>query len=130
LAAKPGTSEYGLLSATAQLYSKVEKILTLPPGAFSPPPKVHSAVVRLVPSPRLEKLHVDERGFIDFLKLSFGQKRKTLWNNLKGRYPSADLERALAKAKVKPSVRAETLSLEASANVFRELPAANNTASK
>jgi 16S rRNA (adenine1518-N6/adenine1519-N6)-dimethyltransferase len=78
--------------------------------------------VRLVPSPRLEKLHVDEKSFISFLKLSFGQKRKTLWNNLKGRYPSDDLERALAKAKVKPSVRAETLSLEASANVFRELP--------
>lgn len=129
LSAKPGTSEYGLLSATAQLYSKVEKILTLPPGAFSPAPKVHSAVVRLVPSPRLEKLHVDEKGFIDFLKLSFAQKRKTLWNNLKARYPSDDLERALAKAKVKPSVRAETLSLEASASVFRELPPPNGSAS-
>src|SRR5437660_403498 len=130
LAAKPGTSEYGLLSATAQLYSKVEKILTLPPGAFSPPPKVHSAVVRLVPSPRLEKLRVDEKGFINFLKLSFAQKRKTLWNNLKGRYPSDNLERALAKAKVKPSVRAETLSLEASASVFRELAAPNSSTSE
>jgi 16S rRNA (adenine1518-N6/adenine1519-N6)-dimethyltransferase len=127
LAAKPGTSEYGLLSATAQLYSKVEKVLTLPPGAFSPPPKVHSSVVRLAPSPRLEKLHVDEKGFIDFLKLSFGQKRKTLWNNLKIRYSSDDLERALAKAKVKPSVRAEALTLEASANVFRELAGATGS---
>jgi 16S rRNA (adenine1518-N6/adenine1519-N6)-dimethyltransferase len=127
LAAKPGTKEYGLLSATAQLYSKVEKLLTLPPGAFSPPPKVHSSVVRLAPSTRLEKLHVDEKGFIDFLKLSFGQKRKTLWNNLKGRYSSDDLERALAKARVKPSVRAEALSLEASANVFRELTSATNS---
>jgi 16S rRNA (adenine1518-N6/adenine1519-N6)-dimethyltransferase len=129
LAAKPGTSEYGLLSATAQLYSKVEKVLTLPPGAFSPPPKVYSAVVRLVPSPRLEKLRVDEKGFINFLKLSFGQKRKTLWNNLKASYPAADLERALAKAKVQPSARAETLSLEASASVFRELSASNSSAS-
>ena len=127
LAAKPGTREYGLLSATAQLYSKVEKLFTLPPGAFSPPPKVHSSVVRLAPSTRLEKLHVDEKGFIDFLKLSFGQKRKTLWNNLKGRYPSDGLERALAKARVKPSVRAEALSLEASANVFRELTSATNS---
>src|ERR1700730_15102545 len=127
LSAKPGTSEYGLLSATAQLYSKVDKVVTLTPGAFSPPPKVHSTVVRLVPSPRLEKLYVDEKGFIDFLKLSFGQKRKTLWNNLKGRYPSDGLERALAKARVKPSVRAETLSLEASANVFRELTSATNS---
>jgi 16S rRNA (adenine1518-N6/adenine1519-N6)-dimethyltransferase len=121
LAAKPGTKEYGLLSATAQLYSRVENVFTLPPGSFSPPPKVHSSVVRLSPTARLEKLRVDEKGFIDFLKLSFGQKRKTLWNNLKGRYPSDDLERALARAKVKPSVRAEALTLEASANVFREL---------
>lgn len=127
LAAKPGTKEYGLLSATAQLYSKVEKVLTLPPGAFSPPPKVHSSVVRLAPSTRLEKLHVDEKDFIDFLKLSFGQKRKTLWNNLKGRYPSDGLERALVKARVKPSVRAEALSLEASANIFRELTSAANS---
>src|SRR6202030_4702983 len=102
-----------------QLYSKVDKVVTLTPGAFSPRQKVHSNVVRLVPSPRLEKLHVDEKGFIDFLKLSFGQKRKTLWNNLKGRYSSDHLERALAKAKIKPSVRAEALSLEASANIFR-----------
>jgi 16S rRNA (adenine1518-N6/adenine1519-N6)-dimethyltransferase len=124
LAAKPGTSEYGLLSATAQLYANVEKLFTLPPGAFAPPPKVHSAVVRLVPSLRLGNLHVDEKEFIDFLKLSFAQKRKTLPNNLKEQYESEDLNRALAKAKIKPSARAEELSLEASANIFRELMAA------
>lgn len=121
LAAKPGSSEYGLLSATAQLYTIVEKVFTLPPAAFSPPPKVHSTVVRLVPSSRLESMHVEEKGFIDFLRLSFAQKRKTLWNNLKERYHSEDLTRALAKAKVKPSVRAEALTLESSANIFREL---------
>jgi 16S rRNA (adenine1518-N6/adenine1519-N6)-dimethyltransferase len=123
LAAKPGNKEYGLLSATAQLYTRVEKLFTLPPVSFAPPPKVHSTVIRLVPSPELEKLRVEERGFIDFLKLSFSQKRKTLWNNLKVRYPCDDLDRALAKAKVKPSVRAEALTLEASANIFRELTA-------
>jgi len=126
LAAKPGTSEYGLLSATAQLYSRVEKLFTLPPAAFSPPPKVHSRVVRLEPSPRLDSLQVDEDGFINFLKLSFAQKRKTLWNNLKVRYESDDLDRALAKARVKPSIRAEALSLEASANIFRELTSGNS----
>lgn len=125
LAAKPGSSEYGLLSATAQLYARVEKLFTLPPGAFSPPPKVHSTVVRLEPSPRLDKLEVDEDGFMKFLKLSFAQKRKTLWNNLKVRYQSGDLNRALTKAKVKPSIRAEALSLETSANIFRELTSGN-----
>ena len=121
LAARPGTKEYGLLSATAQLYSSVEKLFTVPPGAFSPPPKVHSAVVRLALSHRLETLGVDEAGFISFLKLSFGQKRKTLWNNLKSRYSSQDLTRAMQRAKVKPTIRAEALSLEQNAALFRAL---------
>jgi 16S rRNA (adenine1518-N6/adenine1519-N6)-dimethyltransferase len=121
LAAAPGGSEYGLLSATAQLYSRVEKLFTLPPGAFTPPPKVHSAVVRLTIEPRLEELHVPEHEFIDFLKLSFSQKRKTLWNNLKSRYVTPQLKTALEQMGIKPTVRAEALSLEKSAAVFRAL---------
>ncbi len=121
LAARPGSKEYGLLSATAQLYSRIEKLFTVPPDAFSPPPKVNSAVVRLVLSPRLESLGVDEAEFIQFLKLSFGQKRKTLWNNLKTRYASGDLTRAMQRARIKPTIRAETLSLEQNAALFRAL---------
>jgi 16S rRNA (adenine1518-N6/adenine1519-N6)-dimethyltransferase len=121
LAARPGTSEYGLLSATAQLFTHVEKLFTLPPAAFSPAPKVHSTVVRLAVSPKLETLHVGEREFLQFLKGSFAQKRKTLWNNLKSRYPSADLKRAMSKARIQPTVRAEALSLEQSAALFRAL---------
>ena len=125
LAAAPGKSEYGLLSATTQLYAKVEKLFTLPPGAFSPPPKVQSTVVRLTISPRVEQLKVPEAGFVNFLKLGFGQKRKTLWNNLKERYKPDDLRTALTKAGIAPTVRAETLSLEKSAALFRALPAAS-----
>jgi 16S rRNA (adenine1518-N6/adenine1519-N6)-dimethyltransferase len=121
LAAGPGTSEYGLLSATAQLYTRVEKLFTLPPDAFSPPPKVYSAVVRLTIDSRIEGLAVPETGFIDFLRKSFGQKRKTLWNNLKSDYPPAALRAALVKSGVKPTIRAEALSLEKSAAVFRAL---------
>jgi 16S rRNA (adenine1518-N6/adenine1519-N6)-dimethyltransferase len=121
LAAPPGGSEYGLLSATAQLYSRVEKLFDLPPGAFSPPPKVHSAVVRLTIEPRLEELQVPEREFIDFLKLSFSQKRKTLCNNLKARYEAGQLKTALEQTGIESTVRAEALSLDESANVFRAL---------
>src|SRR6202451_4555540 len=126
IAAKPGSRDYGLLSATAQLYARVEKLMTLPPGAFAPPPKVHSTVLRLTMAPRQEELGLDgdaatKDGFIDFLKLSFGQKRKTLWNNLKSNYPESDLRAALAEARVKPAARAETLSLEESAALFRAL---------
>jgi 16S rRNA (adenine1518-N6/adenine1519-N6)-dimethyltransferase len=121
IAAQPGGRDYGMLSATAQLYGRVEKLFTLPPGAFVPPPKVHSAVLRLTIDPQQEKLGVAGDGFIDFLRLSFGQKRKTLWNNLKTKYEGAELKRALAEAKVKATVRAETLSLEESAAVYRAL---------
>lgn len=121
LAAQPGKSEYGLLSATTQLYTRVEKIFTLPPEAFSPPPKVHSAVVRLTVESRIEGLGVSEPGFINFLKLAFGQKRKTLWNNLKLDYEAGRLRAAVQKAGIKPNVRAEALSLEKTAALFRAL---------
>jgi len=126
IAAEPGSSDYGLLSATAQLYARVEKLFTLPPGAFAPPPKVHSTLLRLTMAPRQRELGLEENGhvqdgFIDFLKLSFGQKRKTLWNNLKSTYPESDLRAALSQARVKPAARAETLSLEESAALFRAL---------
>jgi 16S rRNA (adenine1518-N6/adenine1519-N6)-dimethyltransferase len=128
LAAHSGTKDYGLLSATAQLYSRVEKLFVVPPGAFLPPPKVESAVARLTPSPRLEKLGVQENEFIGFLKLAFAQKRKTLWNNLKVRYASEDLTAAMRKARVEPSVRAEALTLEQTAALFRELASRELTA--
>ncbi len=98
ITAKPGGSEYGLLSATAQLYT-----------------------IRLNVSPRLASLKVPEEGFIDFLKLSFGQKRKTLWNNLKLSYQPEILKAALQKTGIKPTVRAEALTLEKSAALFRTL---------
>ena len=121
IAAEPGGRDYGLLSATAQLHARVEKLFTLPPGAFAPPPKVHSTVLRLTMQPRQQQLGVAGDGFIDFLRLSFGQKRKTLWNNLKSSYDGAHLKRALAAAKVKPTARAETLSLEDSAAIYHGL---------
>jgi 16S rRNA (adenine1518-N6/adenine1519-N6)-dimethyltransferase len=121
IAAEPGGSDYGILSATAQLYSRVENLFTLPPGAFVPPPKVHSSVLRLTIDPQQEKLGVTGDGFIDFLRLSFGQKRKTLWNNLKTNYPTKELKLALAAAGVKATARAETLTLAESAAVYRAL---------
>ena len=121
IAAEPGGRDYGVLSATAQLHARVEKLFTVPPGAFSPPPKVFSAVLRLTMDPQQQKLGVVGDGFINFLRLSFAQKRKTLWNNLKGTYDDGQLKHALASAKVRPTARAETLTLEQSAAIYRAL---------
>jgi len=121
IAAKPGTRDYGLLSATAQLYAKVEKLFTLPPAAFSPAPKVHSTVLRMVVAPQLATLRIEEDPFIDFLKLIFAQKRKTLLNNLRNRYDGAVARRALQETKIRPDVRAEALDLKQTAGIFRRL---------
>lgn len=121
LAAAAGSRDYGLLSATAQLYGRVEQLFTLPPTAFAPAPKVHSSVIRISIKPRLDALRVPEAEFISFLKLCFGQKRKTLWNNLKTQYPEDVLRTALEKSGVKPAIRAEALPIERTAALFRAL---------
>lgn len=121
IAAKPGTRDYGLLSATCQLYAKVEKLFTLPSGAFSPPPKVDSSVIRLTLQPRWNELGVELEGFVNFLKLSFAQKRKTLLNNLKENYGDKPVRAALEKAKLRADVRAEAVPLDKAATVFRAL---------
>jgi 16S rRNA (adenine1518-N6/adenine1519-N6)-dimethyltransferase len=121
IAAQPGGSEYGLLSATAQMYARVEKLFSLPPGAFVPPPAVHSTVLRLTIAPQFERLQVAEQGFLDFLRLSFAQKRKTLLNNLKARYEDAKIRAALKSAGVRADARAETLPLDKAAAIFRAL---------
>jgi 16S rRNA (adenine1518-N6/adenine1519-N6)-dimethyltransferase len=108
------------------LYGRVEQLFTLPPAAFAPPPKVQSSVVRITIKPRLEALRVSEAEFIAFLKSCFGQKRKTLWNNLKTRYDEDTLRAALAKSGVKPSIRAEALPLERAAALFRALRDGNS----
>lgn len=122
IAARPG-ADFGLLSATAQLYGRVEKLFTLPPGAFTPPPKVHSSVLRLMIEPQFARLGVPEREFLDFLKRAFAQKRKTLINNLKSRYDSEVLRTALKKAGLRADVRAEALSPAKLAALYRQLHA-------
>src|SRR5579862_7402715 len=124
IAAKPGVRDYGLLSATVQLYAKVEKLFSLPPEAFNPPPRVHSAVLRLTIAPQMERLGVAEQEFIEFLKHSFGQKRKTLANNLKSRFDPRVLAGARKSGSLQPGGRAEAGALGKMATRFRGLTAA------
>jgi 16S rRNA (adenine1518-N6/adenine1519-N6)-dimethyltransferase len=121
IAASPGSSEYGLLSATCQLFTDVERLFTLPPEAFNPPPKVHSTVLRMRVAPKWAELDVEAEPFIAFLKLSFGQKRKTLSNNLKERFSAECVRSSLASAGVAPDARAEALDLTHMAAIFKTL---------
>jgi 16S rRNA (adenine1518-N6/adenine1519-N6)-dimethyltransferase len=121
IAAQPGTRDYGLLTVTAQLYADVETLFTLPPGAFSPPPQVHSSVLRVRISPKAQRLDVNEREFLAFCKLAFAQKRKTLVNNLRARYADAEIRVALRSSEIREDVRAEALTVEQLAGVYRRL---------
>jgi 16S rRNA (adenine1518-N6/adenine1519-N6)-dimethyltransferase len=121
IAAKPGSRDYGLLSATAQLYCRVDNLFTLPPGAFSPPPKVHSSVLRLTVQPLFDELKVEPKTFIPFLKAAFAMKRKTLHNNLKSLYSSAQIKAALEQTGIRPDTRAEAMSLDEMSSLFHKL---------
>jgi len=127
IAAAPGSRDYGLLSATAQLYTRVETLFTLPPGAFAPPPNIHSTVLRLTVAPRFAELGVEPKAFIQFLKTAFAMKRKTLLNNLKKNYPDGHIRAALKEVGIRADVRAEALDLEKTAAVFRRLSVALST---
>jgi 16S rRNA (adenine1518-N6/adenine1519-N6)-dimethyltransferase len=121
IAAQPGSRDYGLLSATTQLHAHVEVLFTLPPTAFSPPPEIHSTVLRLDFAPRFRELRVDPAGFDTFLKASFAQKRKTLANNLRAAgYPAESL-RTTWPAEIPAQARAESLTLEQMAAFYRAL---------
>lgn len=96
MVAAPSTADYGRLSVALQARFAMEKLFNVPKGAFRPPPKVESAVVRLVPL--AQPLHVDE----DLLRKAFSARRKQLRNAL----PEVDF----ARAGIDPQLRPENLS--------------------
>jgi 16S rRNA (adenine1518-N6/adenine1519-N6)-dimethyltransferase len=123
IAASPGSSEYGALSAATQLHAHVTNLFTLPPAAFDPPPDVYSTVLRLDFAPRFAELDVDFDGFNRFLRASFAQKRKTLANNLRNAgYTSAQVSGAWP-ATISPQARSEAVPIEAMATLYRALDA-------
>jgi 16S rRNA (adenine1518-N6/adenine1519-N6)-dimethyltransferase len=122
ITAEPGSRDYGMLTATVQLYGTVEPLLTLPPDAFSPPPEVFSTVFRMFMRPRFEELDVAAGSFVPFLRHCFSQKRKTLSNNLRSAGFAADaISAALEACRLDPQVRAEAVPLEAAACLFHHL---------
>lgn len=82
IAEKPGSKTYGILSVLLQAWYDIEYLFTVGSGAFAPPPKVQSAVIRLTRNSRTS-LGCDEDAFKNIVKTSFGQRRKTLRNSLK-----------------------------------------------
>lgn len=115
ITAKPGSRDYGYFSVECQLLTRAEYLFAVAPGAFRPPPKVESAVIRLTARPAPVE---DVESFLAFVSACFRQKRKTLRNNLAGVYPAEVYE-----GRPEISRRAEQLSLEEFLELHRSLHA-------
>jgi 16S rRNA (adenine1518-N6/adenine1519-N6)-dimethyltransferase len=124
LTAKPQTKQYGYLSVATQLYARPEFVLRIPHDAFSPPPEVGSALVTLrLPGERAKLALPDAAAFLDFVKLNFAQKRKTLVNNLRSLARPDAVREILAELNLRPDARAEQLSVRQFAALHAALSA-------
>lgn len=108
ICATPGNKDYGRLSVMVQAHCHAEKLFTVNPDAFSPPPKVMSAIIKLKPHDIFLKKIIDPPGFAHIVKLAFSQRRKTLRNCLKG----ALEKNQIIDLGIVPGARAETLSVD------------------
>ena len=113
LAASPGNKNYGRLSVMAQYHCHVIPVLQVPPGAFNPPPKVDSAVVRLIPHQKKPVSLLNEATLHTVCAQAFNQRRKTIRNSLK----ESLTEQQLIDLDINPELRAENLSLEQYAKI-------------
>jgi 16S rRNA (adenine1518-N6/adenine1519-N6)-dimethyltransferase len=136
LVSPPGHREYGYLSVATQFYCTPQMELKIPPGAFRPPPKVHSALVTLnFPGAGAQLKLRDPSAFMDFVQLCFAQKRKTLVNNLRAKFskkkpsrkkssanePEFDLPEILRANNISATARAEELTVAQLAALFDAL---------
>jgi 16S rRNA (adenine1518-N6/adenine1519-N6)-dimethyltransferase len=107
MAAGPGSKVYGRLSVMLQAWCEVTALFNVGPGAFKPPPKVDSAVVRLVPRPPATVGIRDRAHFAAVVRAAFGQRRKTLRNALRQHVDAGQIE----AAGIDPQLRAEQLAV-------------------
>ncbi len=108
LAAEPGGKDYGRLSVMVQWRCRVEQVFRVSAGSFSPPPRVESAVVRLIPYQEPPLLVRDAQRFHQLVQTAFSQRRKVLRNSLQGLMTSE----TLMHLGIDPGRRAETLTLQ------------------
>lgn len=118
MAAEPGSKVYGRLSVMLQLACRVVPLFDVPPGAFRPPPKVDSSVVRLVPLPPEERHDADPDAVHAVVKAAFAQRRKTLSNALR-QWLDAESIRSVG---IDPGARAETLAPADFVRLAKALP--------
>lgn len=123
IVAQPGSKSYGRLAVLAQWRSDARIVMSLPPEAFVPVPKIHSAVVQMtaLPEPRFP---ADAATLSRVVAAAFNQRRKMLRSSLRGLRP--DIEDVLTDAGIPPTARAEEIGLEAFCRLSRLLVASRD----
>ena len=122
LTARPGTKLYGYLSVASQFYSRPEFVFKIPRGAFRPPPEVASALVTLrLPGADAQAGVAEPVAFFEFVKICFGQKRKTLANNLRALAEPDRIRALLQERKLREDARAEQLTVQQFAAIYRAI---------
>ena len=117
MVAAPGSKVYGRLSVMLQYRYRMQKMFDVPPGAFTPPPKVTSSIVRMIPKKSEEILPVDWEHFSEIVAAAFNQRRKTLRNALS----KLMTEETIRQTGIDPALRAEALSVEDFVKLARAL---------
>ncbi len=112
LAAAPGSKVYGGVTIAIGRQRSVTSVVRVPPGAFLPPPKVDSAVIRLDARPQPLGVPVEDRRFLALVRAAFQQRRKTIANALTSLGPRDDVLQWCEAASVDPSLRPERLTIE------------------
>jgi 16S rRNA (adenine1518-N6/adenine1519-N6)-dimethyltransferase len=130
LVARPGNRDYGYLSVLTQYFSRPNLAMKIPPGAFRPPPEVASALVLLrLPGEQAKLALPNESRFLEFVKLCFAQKRKTLVNNLRTMAEPDRVRAALQEHSLRGDSRAEQLSVTQLAALYSAFGEEINTES-
>jgi len=109
--AKPGTKEYGALGVMIRTYADVTSVVRVAAGSFVPPPKIDSTVVKIVPLAAARAPIANAQHYSDVVHAAFNQRRKTLRNALRARWPEDAVDRALATSAIDGVRRGETLDI-------------------
>jgi 16S rRNA (adenine1518-N6/adenine1519-N6)-dimethyltransferase len=109
--ASPGTKAYGAMGVMIRTYADATTVLKVGAGSFVPAPKIDSTVIKLVPLASPRAAIADPRIYSEVVHAAFGQRRKTLRNALRARWPAEVVERALAAAGIDGGRRGETLEI-------------------
>ncbi|MFT3695274.1 MAG: 16S rRNA (adenine(1518)-N(6)/adenine(1519)-N(6))-dimethyltransferase RsmA [Kofleriaceae bacterium] len=122
IVAKPSTKEYGALGVMLRTYADIHTVIKVPAGAFLPPPKIDSTVIKMIPLAQPRTEITDDKHYSKVVHAAFGQRRKTLRNALQALWPVEQVDAALADTKIDGMRRGETLDIPEFGALALKLP--------